>query len=110
MKPFDLGAANKGALFFRFGAPTVLLRYVGMRRGGGIVYEDDALSPMSIFGSESMSGLRMVARKVERWVNIYRGCGTDALALGKRTHATEREAVAVRTSSCVGTVRIEWEE
>ena len=67
MKPFDLDAAKAGALFYRYGDPTVPLRYIGVRRSGSIVCENDASSPVTVFGSEIEAGLRMCAHKVVKY-------------------------------------------
>ena len=56
----------------------------------------------------TMSDLFFVPEKHERWVNLYKE--DDNIYASMDTFKTKEEAEAVSCSSCIATVKVEWEE
>lgn len=109
MKPFDLEAAKRGALFEHEVAPGARGKFIGFRANGSVVYEILDSSEIAWAPAEA---LRMLPRKVARWANVYhRPCGRTWLG---QLCKSESEAAAVRSRKLDrewrGTTRVEWEE
>jgi hypothetical protein len=106
LKPFNLEAAKRGEPFVStklwFNEP---LRFVGTSSDGRIVYERSALICV-----EDAVNLRMLPRKVGRWVNLYRYTdGTIHTGYGQYITLDEAKR-APHIDTRVSTVWVEWEE
>ena len=112
MKPFDLEAAKRGELFVHEHAPDLKSRFIGFRSNGSIVYEElRAPRGANEISWAPAEALRMLPRKVERWVNIYRDLNGN-LSLGDPYSTADLAGIARSGSgkAFVGTSRVEWEE
>ena len=56
----------------------------------------------------TMSDLFFTPEKHERWVNLYKE--DDNIYASMDTFKTKEEAEALSCSSCIATVKVEWEE
>ena len=59
-------------------------------------------------GFESNCDLFFAPEKHERWVNLYKE--DDNIYASMNTFKTKREAETLSCSSCIATVKVEWEE
>ena len=59
-------------------------------------------------GNNSNLDLFFVPEKHERWVNLYKE--DDNIYASMDTFKTKEEAEALSCSSCIATVKVEWEE
>ena len=59
-------------------------------------------------GNSTKSSLFFVPEKHERWVNLYKE--DDNIYASMDTFKTKEEAEALSCSSCIATVKVEWEE
>lgn len=62
----------------------------------------------SCFDLETNFDLFFAPEKYERWVNLYKE--NDNIYASVDTFKTKEEAEAVSCSSCIATVKVEWEE
>ena len=62
----------------------------------------------SCFDLETNFDLVCAPEKYERWVNLYKE--DDNIYASMDTFKTKEEAEAVSCSSCIATVKVEWEE
>ena len=59
-------------------------------------------------GNSTKSNLFFVPEKHERWVNLYKE--NDNIYASMDTFKTKEKAEALSCSSCIATVKVEWEE
>ena len=59
-------------------------------------------------GNSTNSSLFFVPEKHERWVNLYKD--NNGIYASMDTFKTKEEAEALSCSSCIATVKVEWEE
>ena len=59
-------------------------------------------------GNSTNSSLFFVPEKHERWVNLYKD--NNGIYASMDTFKTKKEAEALSCSSCIATVKVEWEE
>lgn len=59
-------------------------------------------------GNSTKSSLFFAPEKHERWVNLYKE--DDNIYASMDTFKTKEEAEALSCSSCIATIKIEWEE
>ena len=59
-------------------------------------------------GSSSIEDLFFASEKYERWVNLYKD--NNGIYASMDTFKTKEEAEALSCSSCIATVKVEWEE
>ena len=59
-------------------------------------------------GNSTKSSLFFAPEKHERWVNLYKE--DDNIYASMDTFKTKEEAEALSCSSCIATVKVEWEE
>lgn len=59
-------------------------------------------------GISTNSDLFFTLEKHERWVNLYKE--NDNIYASMNTFKTKEEAEALSCSSCIATVKVEWEE
>ena len=59
-------------------------------------------------GSSSIEDLFFASEKYERWVNLYKD--NNSIYASMDTFKTKEEAEALSCSSCIATVKVEWEE
>lgn len=59
-------------------------------------------------GNSTKSNLFFAPEKHERWVNLYKE--DDNIYASMDTFKTKKEAEALSCSSCIATVKVEWEE
>lgn len=69
------------------------------KKDGHFLNNDDNISNLDLF---------FVPEKHERWVNLYKE--DDNIYTSMDTFKTKEEAEALSCSSCIATVKIEWEE
>ena len=69
------------------------------KKDGHFLDNDDNNSNLDLF---------FVPEKHERWVNLYKE--NDNIYASMDTFKTKEEAEALSCSSCIATVKIEWEE
>ena len=58
--------------------------------------------------SSSIEDLFFASEKYERWVNLYKD--NNGIYASMDTFKTKKEAEALSCSSCIATVKVEWEE
>lgn len=59
-------------------------------------------------GNSTKSNLFFAPEKHERWINLYKE--DDNIYASMDTFKTKEEAEALSCSSCIATVKVEWEE
>ena len=59
-------------------------------------------------GSSSIEDLFFAPEKYERWINLYKD--NNGIYASMDTFKTKEEAEALSCSSCIATVKVEWEE
>lgn len=59
-------------------------------------------------GNSTKSSLFFAPEKHERWINLYKD--NDGVYASMDTFKTKEEAEALSCSSCIATVKVEWEE
>ena len=69
------------------------------KKDGHFLDNDDNNSNLDLF---------FVPEKHERWVNLYKE--DDNIYASMNTFKTKEEAKALSCSSCIATVKVEWEE
>ena len=69
------------------------------KKDGHFLNNDDNNSNLDLF---------FVPEKHERWVNLYKE--NDNIYASMDTFKTKEEAEALSCSSCIATVKVEWEE
>ena len=69
------------------------------KKDGHFLNNDDNNSNLDLF---------FVPEKHERWINLYKE--DDNIYASMDTFKTKKEAEALSCSSCIATVKVEWEE